>query len=161
MLCRTADDLYWVSRHMERAENTARLIDVTTRIAMLPERLDRGKAEAAPWRRALDALGAVETCHKRYGGIDADSVLDHLLLSPDNPSSIYSCLRAAREAARAQRVAITSEMYEDLNTSWLEMRGLGAASIGREGLSNILERVKSRSASFRGVTIGTLGRGEG
>lgn len=161
MLCRTADDLYWVSRHMERAENTARLIDVTTRIAMLPERLDRGKAEAAPWRRALDALGAVETCQKRYGGIDADSVLDHLLLSPDNPSSIYSCLRAAREAARAQRVAITSEMYEDLNTSWLEMRGLDAASIGREGLSNILERVKSRSASFRGVTIGTLGRGEG
>ncbi len=161
MLCRTANDLYWVSRHMERAENTARLIDVTTRIAMLPERLDRGKAEAAPWRRALDALGAVETCLKRYGSIDADNVLDHLLLSPDNPSSIYSCLRAAREAARAQRVAITSEMYEDLNTSWLEMRGLGAASIGREGLSNILERVKSRSASFRGVTIGTLGRGEG
>lgn len=161
MLCRTADDLYWVSRHMERAENTARLIDITTRIAMLPIRLDRGKAEAAPWRRALDALGAVDTCQKRYGTIDADSVLDHLLLSPDNPSSIISCLRAARESARAQRVAITSEMYEDLNASWLEMRGLGTASIRREGLSNILERVKSRSASFRGVTIGTLGRGEG
>lgn len=161
MLCRTANDLYWVSRHMERAENTARLIDVTTRIAMLPERLDRGKAEAAPWRRALDALGAVEICQKRYGSIDADSVLDHLLLSPDNPSSILCCLRAARESARAQRVAITSEMYEDLNASWLEMRGLSTASIGREGLSNILERVKSRSASFRGVTIGTLGRGEG
>lgn len=161
MLCRTANDLYWVSRHMERAENTARLIDITTRIAMLPERLDRGKALAAPWRRALDALGAVDTCLKRYGSIDADTVLDHLLLSTDNPSSILSCLRAARESARAQRVAITSEMYEDLNTSWLEMRGLDSASIGREGLSNILERVKSRSASFRGVTIGTLGRGEG
>ncbi len=161
MLCRTADDLYWVSRHMERAENTARLIDVTTRISMLPERLDRGKAVAAPWRRALDALGAVDTCLKRYGSIDADTVLDYLLLSPDNPSSVISCLRAARESARAQRVAITSEMYEDLNASWLEMRGLGTASIGREGLSSILERVKSRSASFRGVTIGTLGRGEG
>lgn len=161
MLCRTAEDLYWVSRNMERAENTARLIDVTTRIALLPERLDRGKALAAPWRRALDALGAVDTCLERYGSIDAAGVLDFLLLSPENPSSIYSCLRAAREAARAQRVAITSEMYEDLNTSWLEMRGLDAASIGRDGLSNILERVKSRSASFRGVTIGTLGRGEG
>jgi uncharacterized alpha-E superfamily protein len=161
MLCRTADDLYWVSRHMERAENTARLIDITTRIAMLPERLDRGKALAAPWRRALDALGAADTCLKRYGTIDADTVLDHLLLSADNPSSILSCLRAAREAARAQRVAITSEMYEDLNTSWIEMRGLDTASIGRDGLSNILERMKSRSASFRGVTIGTLGRGEG
>jgi uncharacterized alpha-E superfamily protein len=161
MLCRTANDLYWVSRHMERAENTARLIDVSSRIAMLPERLDRGKAQAAPWRRALDALGAVDTCLARYGSIDADSVLDHLLLSPDNPSSIYSCLRAAREAARAQRVAITSEMYEDLNASWLEMRDLSTASIGRDGLNSILERVKTRSASFRGVTIGTLGRGEG
>lgn len=161
MLCRTADDLYWASRHMERAENTARLIDVTTRIAMLPERLDRGKAQAAPWRRALDALGAADTCLQRYGAIDAGTVIDHLLLSPENPSSIYSCLRAAREAARAQRVAITSEMYEDLNTSWLEMRGLDRGSIDRDGLSSILERVKSRSASFRGVTIGTLGRGEG
>ncbi|TXI45407.1 MAG: alpha-E domain-containing protein [Lysobacter sp.] len=161
MLCRTANDLYWASRHIERAENTARLLDVTSRIAMLPERLDRGKAQAAPWRRALDALGAADTCLARYGHIGPDSVLDHLLLSPENPSSIYSCLRAAREAARAQRVAITSEMYEDLNTSWLEMRDLDAARIERDGLSSLLERVKSRSASFRGVTIGTLGRGEG
>lgn len=161
MLCRTANDLYWASRHIERAENTARLLDVTSRIAMLPERLDRGKAQAAPWRRALDALGAADLCLERYGHIGPDSVLDHLLLSPDNPSSIYSCLRAAREAARAQRVAITSEMYEDLNASWLEMRDLDAARIERDGLSSLLERVKSRSASFRGVTIGTLGRGEG
>jgi len=161
MLCRTADDLYWAARNMERAENTARLIDVTSRIALLPVRLDRGKAQAAPWRRALDALGAADTCAERYGAIDAQNVIDHLLLSPDNPSSIYSCLRAAREAARAQRVAITSEMYEDLNTSWLEMRDLDRDRIGRDGLSSLLDRVKNRSASFRGVTIGTLGRGEG
>ena len=54
MLCRTAYDLYWVARHMERAENTARLLDIAQRIALLPERLDRGKAAAAAWRRALD-----------------------------------------------------------------------------------------------------------
>ncbi len=161
MLCRTANDLYWVSRHMERAENTARLIDVTLRIAMLPERLDRGKAEAASWRRALDALGIADAFVQRYGIIDADGVLRHLLLSPDNSSSIYSCFRDARENARAQRVAITSEMYEDLNTSWLEMRSLNAARMRRDGVNSILEWVKGRSAAFRGVTIGTLGRGEG
>ncbi|WP_242111532.1 alpha-E domain-containing protein [Luteimonas aquatica] len=160
MLCRTANDLYWVSRSIERAENTARLIDVTLRIAMLPERLDRGKAEAAPWRRALEALGGAEDFVQRYGIIDADGVLRHLLLSPDNPASIYSCLRDARENARAQRVAITSEMYEDLNTSWLEMRSLNATRMRRDGVNSILEWVKNRSASFRGVTIGTLGRGE-
>jgi uncharacterized alpha-E superfamily protein len=161
MLCRTANDLYWASRHMERAENTARLIDVTLRMALLPERYDRGKAEAAPWRRALDALGIADTVRERYGIIDGDTVLKHLLLAADNPSSVYSCLRAAREAARAQRVAITAEMYEDLNASWLEMRGNSWARIHGDGISNLLEWIKSRSASFRGVTIGTLGRGEG
>jgi uncharacterized alpha-E superfamily protein len=161
MLCRTASDLYWVSRHMERAENTARLIDVTLRIAMLPERFDRGKADAAPWRRALDALGSAEAVKEKYGTLDADTVLRHLLFAPDNPSSIYSSLRSARESARAQRVAITAEMYEDVNSSWLEMRGIGWERIAQDGVTNLLEWVKSRSASFRGVTIGTLGRGEG
>ncbi len=161
MLCRTASDLYWAARHVERAENTARLIDVTLRIAMLPERFDRGKAEAAPWRRALDAVGLVESVRQRYGRIDSESVLRHLLLSPENPASVYSCLYAARECARAQRVAITAEMYEDLNTSWLEMRGQTWGRLHDDGISNLLEWVKRRSASFRGVTIGTLGRGEG
>jgi uncharacterized alpha-E superfamily protein len=161
MLCRTASDLYWVSRHMERAENTARLLDVTLRIAMLPERLDRGKAQAAPWRRALDALGMAEDYVERRGAIDADGVLQHLLLAPDNPSSIFSCFRDARENARAQRVAITAEMYEDLNASWLDIRNRDAMRVRRDGISSTLEWVKGRSASFRGVTIGTLGRGEG
>jgi uncharacterized alpha-E superfamily protein len=161
MLCRTADDLYWVARNVERAENTARLLDVTQRIAMLPERLDRGKAQSAPWRRTLDALGAAPTVESRHGRIDAGTTTDFLLLSRENPSSVYNCFHAAREHARAQRVAITAEMYEDLNSAWLEFRGLDADVIRREGTSAILERVKSRSAAFRGVTIGTLGRGEG
>lgn len=161
MLCRTASDLYWAARHVERAENTARLIDVTLRIAMLPDRYDKGKAEAAPWRRALDAVGLAEPVRNRYGRIDSESVLRHLLLSPENPSSVFSCLHAARECARAQRVAITGEMYEDLNTSWLEVRGKTWGRLHADGVSNLLEWVKGRSASFRGVTIGTLGRGEG
>ncbi|ASR42408.1 hypothetical protein BEN78_02355 [Xanthomonas citri pv. mangiferaeindicae] len=161
MLCRTANDLYWVARSMERAENTARLLDVAQRIALLPERLDRGKAQAAAWRRSLDSLGLVQPFLERHGRIDAEGVVGHLLLAPDNPSSIHSCFRNARENARAQRVAITSEMYEDLNSSWLEIRKLDAAQLRRNGLSNTLEWVKTRSASFRGITIGTLGRGEG
>ena len=160
MLCRTASDLYWASRHMERAENTARLIDVTLRIALLPERYDPGKREAAPWRRAADALGLADVVRNRYGRIDSDSVLRHLLLSPENPASVHNCLYNARECARAQRVAITAEMYEDLNTSWLEMRGQSWSRLHDDGVSNLLEWVKGRSASFRGVTIGTLGRGE-
>lgn len=161
MLCRTASDLYWAARNVERAENTARLVDVTLRIALLPERYDRGRRDAAPWRRAVDALGLADVVRDRYGRIDAESVQRHLLLSAENPSSVYSCLHAARECARAQRVAITAEMYEDLNVSWLEMRGVTWGRLHADGINNLLERVKGRSASFRGVTIGTLGRGEG
>lgn len=161
MLCRTASDLYWLTRHVERAENTARLADVALRIAQLPARMDRGKASAAPWRRALDAMGLRESYLARNGNIDTAGVLRHLLLAPDNPSSVYCCLQAARESARAQRVAITGEMYEDLNTSWLELRAGRWAERLHDDASTLLEWVKSRSASFRGVTIGTLGRGEG
>lgn len=161
MLCRTASDLYWASRLMERAENTARLVDVTLRIALLPERYDRYKAEAGPWRRALDALGLADAVEAEYGKIDAEAVLRHLLLSPGNPGSVHSCLFAARESARAQRVAITAEMYEDLNSSWLDMRGQHWEKLRSNGVSGFLEWIKGRSASFRGVTIGTLGRGEG
>ncbi len=161
MLCRTANDLYWVSRSIERAENTARLLDMAQRIALLPERLDRGKAQSAPWRRALDSLGSADAFLARHDRVDTETVVHHLLLAPDNPGSIFSCFRDARENARAQRVAITSEMYEDLNSSWLEIRRLDALRLRHEGLSSTLEWVKSRSASFRGITIGTLARGEG
>ena len=161
MLCRTAYDLYWVARHMERAENTARLLDMAQRIALLPERLDRGKAAAAAWRRALDSLGIVESFIAEGRTLDAGGVVQHLLLSPENPNSIFNCIRIARENARAQRVAITGEMYEDLNASWLEVRRFDAQRLRHDGLSTTLEWVKTRSASFRGITIGTLGRGEG
>jgi uncharacterized alpha-E superfamily protein len=160
MLCRTANDLYWVSRSVERAENTARLIDLAQRISMLPERLDRGKSHAAPWRRALDALGQRETFMERYAQIDANNVLQFLLLDPLNPGSIYNCFNTARENARAQRGAITAEMYEDLNSAWLDILNRQWRTVQEVGISNITDWVKTRSASFRGVTLGTLARGE-
>lgn len=161
MLCRTASDLYWAARNVERAENTARLVDVTLRIALLPERYDRGRKEAAPWRRALDALGLADVVRNRYGRIDAESVQRHLLLSAENPSSVYSCLHAARECARAQRVAITAEMYEDLNASWLRMRDLDWDQVLAQGLPQFLDWLKRRASSFRGTTLGTMARNEG
>ena len=158
MLCRTANDLYWTARHIERAENTARLIDVTQRIALLPERLDPWRHDAGTWRRALDALGLGQEYSKLNGPIVAQKVLRYLCLDAANSSSIYSCIRAARESARAQRGAVTVEMYEDLNASWLEMRLLGPQRFEDEGLPHFIDWVKTRSASFRGVTVGTMGR---
>jgi uncharacterized alpha-E superfamily protein len=158
MLCRTANDLYWTARNIERAENSARLIDVTQRIALLPERLDPWRHDAGTWHRALDALGQAQKYSKLHGPIVAKTVLRYLCLDPANPSSIFSCIRSARESARAQRGAVTVEMYEDLNTSWLEMRLLGHERFEDEGLPHFIDWVKTRSASFRGVTVGTMGR---
>lgn len=161
MLCRTASDLYWLSRHVERAENTARLIDLTQRISLLPERLDPGKSSTTAWRRALDALGQLELYGACRGGIEAGRALAWLMLDADNPSSIRNCLFNGRELGRAQRGAITAEMYQELNTSWLDLQHAGEGAATGDGLPPFLEWVKTRSAAFRGVTLGTMGRDEG
>ena len=101
MLCRTASDLYWAARNVERAENTARLVDVTLRIALLPERYDRGRKEAAPWRRALDALGLADVVRNRYGRIDAESVQRHCCCRRKiRRLSIAACMPRANAHAR-------------------------------------------------------------
>ena len=83
-----------------------------------------------------------------------------MVLDAGNPSSIYCCLRAARESARSVRGAITSEMYEDLNGAWIEMRSYDYQRLQRIGVSEFLEWVKMRSHLFRGVTFGTMLRDE-
>ena len=92
--------------------------------------------------------------------LSAENVLRFMILDARNPSSIFCCLRAARESARSVRGAITSEMYEDLNSSWLEVRGYDYARIESRGVSEFLEWVKMRSHLFRGVTFGTMLRDE-
>ncbi len=161
MLCRTASDLYWLSRYIERAENTARFIDFTQRIALLPARLDPRRAEAASWQRALDALGLDEAYAEAHGAPTAGRVLHYLILDPANPTSIYNCLRNARENGRAQRGAISAEMYQDLNASWLEINSMAWGQIISDGVTPFLEWLKTRSAAFRGVVVGTMGRDEG
>ncbi|RAP57957.1 alpha-E domain-containing protein [Oleiagrimonas sp. MCCC 1A03011] len=161
MLCRTASDLYWLSRYVERAENIARLVDLTQRISLLPERLDPGKSATTAWRRGLDALGQLELFGAARGEIEPETVRQWLMLDADNPSSIHNCLFHGRELGRAQRGAITAEMYQELNTSWLDLAEAGEGAADSDGVSAFLEWVKTRSAAFRGVTFGTMGRDEG
>jgi uncharacterized alpha-E superfamily protein len=161
MLCRTANELFWMSRHIERAENTARMLDVTYRMSLLPyEVVEPGLAWAEPWAVPLITNGLATAYYERYPVLSAENVLRFLILDATNPSSIFCCLRAARESARSVRGAITSEMYEDLNSQWLEVRGYDYARIESGGVSEFLEWVKMRSHLFRGVTVGTLLRDE-
>ena len=161
MLCRTANELYWMARHIERAENTARLLDVTYRMSLLPyEAVEPGLAWAQPWAVPLITSGLAKAFYDRFEQLSAENVLRYMILDTANRSSIYCCLRAARESARSVRGAITSEMYEDLNSAWLEMRGYDYESIQATGVSAFLDWVKMRSHLFRGVTFGTMLRDE-
>ena len=161
MLCRVANELYWMARHIERAENAARMLDVTYRTSLLPYQVtERGLEWAEPWSVPLITSGLATAYYKRHASLSAESVLRYMSLDATNPSSIYCCLRAARESARSVRGAITSEMYEDLNTAWLEMRRYDYDSVEQMGVSNFLEWVKMRSHLFRGVTFGTMLRDE-
>ena len=161
MLCRTANELYWMARHIERAENTARLLDVTYRTSLLPYQVvEPGLAWAEPWSVPLVTSGLAKAYYQRYPDLSAETVLKYMILDASNPSSIFCCLRAAREAARSVRGAITSEMYEDLNSAWFEMRGYDFGRIDAAGVSDFLDWVKMRSHLFRGVTFGTMLRDE-
>jgi uncharacterized alpha-E superfamily protein len=161
MLCRTASELYWMGRHIERAENTARLLDVTYRMSLLPyEAIEPGLAWAQPWAVPLITSGLATDFYQRFQQLSAENVLRFMVLDAANASSVYCCIRSARESARSVRGAITSEMYEDLNSAWLEMRGQDYDHVQAGGVSEFLGWVKMRSHLFRGVTFGTMLRDE-
>ena len=150
-----------MARHIERAENTARLLDVTYRTSLLPyQPQEPGLAWAEPWAVPLISTGGATAFYKSYPALTAENVLRFMILDADNASSIFCCLRAARESARSVRGAITSEMYEDLNSAWIEMRGHDYQRVQSIGVSEFLDWVKMRSHLFRGVTFGTMLRDE-
>jgi uncharacterized alpha-E superfamily protein len=161
MLSRHANELYWIARHIERAENTARLLDVTYRTSLLPYEVgEPGFAWVHPWSVPLITLGLATAYYERHPSLTPEHALRFMILDPANPSSIHACLQAARESARTVRGAITSEMYEDLNATWLEMRAFDYERIQARGVSDFLDWVKLRSHLFRGVTFGTMLRDE-
>ncbi|MGH8681462.1 MAG: alpha-E domain-containing protein [Burkholderiales bacterium] len=162
MLSRTANDLYWMSRHMERAENTARMLDVTYRMSLLPYRvMAPGEKWAEPWALPLITTGHATSYYQRYTELSPENVLHFMVLDASNASSIYSSLQTARETARAQRGAITIEMWESLNETWLQMRAKSFADITARSISEFFDWVKDRSHLFRGITFGTMIRDEG
>ena len=162
MLSRTASDLFWMSRYMERAENVARMLDVTYRMSLLPYHvMEPDEKWAAPWAVPLVITGLVTPYYERYPELSAENVLTYMAFDPHNPSSILSCIRSARETGRGQRGALSSEMWESLNATWLEMREKSYGQVAAQGISEFFDRVKTRSQLFRGVTYGTMLRDEG
>jgi uncharacterized alpha-E superfamily protein len=155
MLSRTASLLYWMSRYVERAENTARILDVAYRMSLLTKDPDLQDQE---WFAPLNITGTLFPFSGRHSLVCAKEVLHFLALDEDNPSSIYNCAKMARENARAVRGNITSEMWEVLNATWIEMQNMDEDRMYAKGISSFFEWVKERSHLFRGVTFGTMRR---
>lgn len=157
MLSRTADHLYWMARYTERAENLARMLDVNSRMSLLPqgaEVVERG------WIATLTIIGLMDAFRQRYDSVTSSNVIEFMAFDLDNPLSICSCLRAARENARAVRGTLTSEIWETLNATWLEMRVASLRSSSEAEVGNFFEWVKYRSHLARGVIQGTMLRDE-
>ena len=152
MLSRTANNLFWMARYVERAENTARILDVAYRMSLMPQDPSVTQKE---WFAPLNITGTLFPFSGRYSTVCAHDVLRYMVLDPGNPSSIFSCAKAARENARAVRGSITSEMWEVLNATWLELQRFNESRLDSEGVSHFFDWVKERSHLFRGVTVGT------
>ncbi|SDH23106.1 alpha-E domain-containing protein [Roseospirillum parvum] len=152
MLSRTADNLYWMARYMERAESVARILDVSHRMSQLPG----GQEAAREWLPALIISEQLEDFERTYDAVSAGHVIAYMGLDPANPSSIHSTLKAARENARAERNILPTEVFETLNTTWLEMRDIQYARLVEWGFREFFEWVKERSQLFTGIVAGTM-----
>ena len=153
MLSRTADHLFWMARYTERAENTARMLDMNLQTQLLPQ-----SAEAAEqgWRAVLGISELQPAFDDKYPAITHKDVIDFMVKDPENPSSIASCLTHARENARAVRGALTTEVWETQNTTWLDMHSVLNNHTLERDPGEFFEWVKHRSHLSRGVTIGTM-----
>lgn len=157
MLSRTASNLYWMGRYLERADFTARLIEATQRLAAFPS--SYGGATNA-WESALAASWQTHAFAETGLAITETNVAEFLTLSTGNGSSIRSCLETARANARTVRTALTEEAWEAINTVWLEVSRLGPHLTSREETSHLLELVKQAVSAFEGAAQRTLLRSD-
>jgi len=153
MLSRTADTLFWLGRYVERADNTARIIDAANRLATVPDSI---AGETSEWEPALAAAGVLQTFSELHDAVDRDPAIDFLAFSPSNPSSIKNCLGTARANARAVRTALTAEMWQAINEAWLELKRYDGTRMDRQTLNDFLSTVKEACLRFDGSAYRTM-----
>jgi uncharacterized alpha-E superfamily protein len=155
MLSRVADSIYWMSRYVERAENVARFIDVNLNLM-----LDNPDGAGQQWQPLVNTTGDDEDFAKRYGDATQRNVIQFLTFDRDNPNSIISCLRGARENARSVREIISSEMWLRLNQFYLMVNDAAGGRKGLESPHDFFDEVKLNAHLFTGVTDSTMTHGE-
>jgi len=157
MLSRTADNLYWLARYVERAEYIARILDTTLRLTALPLAYVGSTNE---WESAVATAGCAGAFSEHYEEANEETVTEFLAFSSANPSSIRNCFEAARLNARAVRTALTSEMWDAINGAWLELKRWGNGPRSREEFARYLRWVLGSSLRFDGSAYRTMLRND-
>ncbi|MFM7335885.1 MAG: alpha-E domain-containing protein [Tabrizicola sp.] len=157
MLSRTADNLYWIARYMERADTVARLLEVGSRISLLPS----AHGYRSEWDSLLQATGMAHAFAQKYGDPVQRNIESFLFFDRDNPSSIASCITAARENGRIVRTALTTQVWDALNTAFQELRQLERAARSSLELSRLTDWTMRHAAMLRGAIDATLLRDDG
>ena len=157
MLSRTADNLFWLARYVERAENVARIVLVGHRMASIAQSLG---SQGDEWLSTLIATGCDQDFFEKYSEAAPSAVIDFLVRDPDNPSSVLSCLETARRNARAVRTALTVDMWNALNETWLKARDFASETAAADQVATFLEWVKERSQLFDGAYNSTMLRND-
>ena len=157
MLSRVADALYWMSRYLERAEHTARLLDVfqhTLLDVALPD-------DDTHWEPLLASTGDLQSFRKAFPDGKAREAVQYMSFDTRSPASILACVGSARENARQVREQISSEMWESLNSLYLELRTADLRRISEDEPHRFYHAVKNGSHLFQGITDATLTHSEG
>jgi uncharacterized alpha-E superfamily protein len=155
MLGKTAGGLYWMFRNLERAENTARLIEAGFRIA-----LTRSTDPASDWRSVIVTSAQRVAYESKHTGYDSGRVTDFLLRDPNNPSSVLNLIKNARDNARLTRTAITTEVWGAVNETWMRLTEQLSAPIPETELPRVLDSIRRQSALVRGALHGTMLRND-
>ncbi len=155
MLGKTAGGLFWMFRFLERAENISRLVEAGFRIA-----LTRSQDSSSEWESVVTTAGVSDTYCKRHDTFTAANTIDFLLRDKDNPSSVYSSIKAARDNARLVRTALTTEVWTAVNDNWMTMQEVLKRPIRETDLPRVLDVIRQQSAIVRGALHGTMLRND-
>ncbi|KZM48618.1 alpha-E domain-containing protein [Labrenzia sp. OB1] len=158
MLGRTASSLFWMSRYHERAQNVTRLLEVGFRGAIISH---SGQEDGTHWTFALSCSGSEKGFAQRYDELNLRNVAAFMIFSKENSDSVRHCLELARNNARAVRTSITAELWEAVNTTWIEFNEVNPQTITQERLPDFLAWVNQRSHLFRGALLNTVLRDDG
>ena len=155
MLGKTAGGLYWMFRSLERAENTARLIEAGFRIA-----LTRSKSTETEWQSVIETLAAQSAYEALNDGYTSAQVVNFLLREPTNPSSVLSIIKSARDNARMVRTALTTEVWLAVNETWMLLTDVLKHPVDETELPAVLATIRQQSGLVRGALYGTMLRND-